>query len=192
VTINAAHAYRADDIIASGLRFEKGRVMKELALLSAAVCISTQLIAPSLVLADSEKNKFGWTEKELLQLRNLANRDDYRAAAALKKAKQFAKEEKYDEADKAFKQAEELMLGYKGDQFFLKIIYQAQIYYLNKHNRTTESEALEAKLNAAALRIPHSPIYEGNAFGHIFQQELKVDAKCSPTLPDGPPIPDDQ
>lgn len=166
--------------------------MKEIALLSAVVCISAHLIAPSLALADSEKNKFDWTEKELQHLQDLANRDDYRAAEALKTAKQFAKKEKYNEADKAFKQAEELMLGYKGDQFFLKIIYQAQIYYLNKHNRAAESEALEAKLNAAALRIPHSPIYEGNAFGHIFQQDLNVNAKSTPTLPDGPPIPDDQ
>jgi len=156
------------------------------ALLIAAACIGIQLITPSIVLADSVKNQSGFSEEYLQQLR----RDDYRASEVLKTAKQFAKEEKYDEADKAFKQAEDLMLRYKGDQFFLKIIYQAQIYCLNKHNRTAESEAIGAKLKAAALRIPRSPIYESNAVGPDFLPYLN--GKVTPTLPDGPPIPDDQ
>lgn len=164
--------------------------MSTKALITAAVCIGTQLVAPSVALADSMKNKSGFTEAYLQQLRDLSNREDYRAAEVLKTAKQFAKEEKFDEADKAFKEAEELMLGYNGDQFFLKIIYQAQISYLSKHNRTSESEAIYAKLEAARLRIPLSPIYESNAVGPEFFPHLT--GKVAPTVPDGPPIPDDQ
>ncbi|MBP9811146.1 hypothetical protein KBF38_22770 [bacterium] len=160
--------------------------MSNKALLIAAVCIGTQLVAPSVVLADSVKSKFAFSDEYLQRLQ----REDYRAAEVLKTAKHFAKEEKYDEADKAFKQAEELMLGYKGDQFFLKIVYEAQIYFLNKHNRAAESEAVGAKLKAAALRIPRSPIYESNAVGPAFLP--RPTGKVAPTLPDGPPIPDDQ
>jgi len=66
----------------------------------------------------------------------------------------------------------------------------AKIHYLNQHNRIAESEVVAAKLKAAVLRIPQSPSYEPNIFGLNINRHRT--AKSPPSLPDGPPIPDDQ
>ena len=159
-------------------------------LLTAAFSIGIQLIAPSVVLADGAEDNVGSREENPQHLHYLSKRDDYRTAEALETAKQFAKAEKYDKADKAFKQAEELMLGYKGDQFFLKIIYRAQMCYLSQHNRKAECETVDVKLKAAVLRIPYSPSYQGYVYGRDVNPHQTM--KTLPTIPDGPPIPDDQ
>ncbi len=157
------------------------------------VCIATLLLTCSVAQAKSTKDKFGLTEEQMEVLHSRANRNDWQASEALKAAKQFAAEEKFNEADKAFKQAEELMLAYKGDQFFLKIVYEAQLAHLVKHKRTAEAEDVFAKLQAAKLRIPRSKAYESNAMGpRFFLPPRSKDAPLVPTIPEGPPIPDDQ
>lgn len=155
-----------------------------------AITVCTVLLACSVAQAKGGKSKFGLTEEQTETLRSRANRKDWRAAEALKAAKQFTAEEKFKEADKCFKQAEELMLAHKGDQFFLKIVYKAQLAYLVKQNKTVDSEAVFAKLEAAKLRIPQSPNYECDALGPSLIDQTT--GKINPTLPDGPPIPDDQ